>query len=136
MGNKKFYYLSFLLLASSFNSTSVIGQTENRNTAAIQQKANETPGDYWENEQIFEENKEKGHATYFPYATLQEMKDDKEHYEKPWVTTKSTLHQSLNGKWKFYFVDEPSKRPTTFWEEDYDVSSWDDIDVPSNWEMT
>lgn len=135
MGNKKFYYLSFLLLASSFNSTSVIGQTENRNTAAIQQKANETPGDYWENERIFEENKEKGHATYFPYATLQEMKDDKEHYEKPWVTTKSTLHQSLNGKWKFYFVDEPSKRPTTFWEEDYDVSSWDDIDVPSNWEM-
>lgn len=42
---------------------------------------------------------------------------------------------SLNGKWAFRFVSEPSQRPLDFYKDDYDVSSWDAIPVPSNWEM-
>ena len=43
--------------------------------------------------------------------------------------------KSLNGTWKFNLVSEPSLRPTTFFEENFDVSGWDEIPVPSNWEM-
>ena len=40
---------------------------------------------------------------------------------------------SLNGKWKFKFVPRPDEAPEAFWEQD--LSNWDEIEVPSNWEM-
>ena len=89
---------------------------------------------YWEDETIFEENKEKGHATYIPYPSRESMMAD-QYYETPWTTPESEYYMSLNGTWKFNLVDEPSKRPTDFFQDDYDVSSWDNLPVPSNWEM-
>lgn len=90
--------------------------------------------DYWENETIFSENKEDGHATYIPYPTRSQMMED-EYYNTPWTTPKSDYYMSLNGVWKFNFVDEPTKRPQDFYTASYDVSDWDDLPVPSNWEM-
>lgn len=90
---------------------------------------------YWEDETRFEENKEKGHATYTPYFSEAEMLADKEFYTTPWVYTQSKATMLLNGDWYFDFVPEPSKRPTDFYKEDFDVSSWVTIPVPSNWEM-
>lgn len=90
---------------------------------------------YWEDETRFEENKEKGHATYTPYYSEAEMTADKAFFDTPWVYTKSKATMLLNGDWYFNFVPEPSKRPTDFYKEDYDVSSWATIPVPSNWEM-
>lgn len=95
---------------------------------------NPQPGDYWENETIFKENKEDGHATYIPYSSTSSMKAD-DYYQTPWVQPASDLYQSLNGRWKFNFVDEPSKRPMTFYQEDFNASDWNEITVPSNWEM-
>ena len=89
----------------------------------------------WENEKIFAINKETGHATYIPYADVEEMRGDAEFYKTPWVDVKSSCVQSLNGTWKFNLVSEPSKRPLDFYKENFDVSSWDNIPVPSNWEM-
>ena len=93
-------------------------------------------GDYWENQQIFEENKETAHATFIPYVSTVAMKEDAA-YEKPWLTPEKADYLSLNGTWKFNFVPEPSQRPgkETFWADDADVSAWDNIDVPSCWEM-
>ena len=90
---------------------------------------------YWEDETMFAENKEKGHATYIPYCSEKCMVGDKDFYNTPWVDTKSGKVKSLNGDWFFHFVDKPSKRPLDFYKEDYDVSSWATIPVPSNWEM-
>ena len=90
---------------------------------------------YWENETIFAENKEQGHATYMPYASEQEMLADKKYYATPWTDVHSSRYCSLNGEWAFQLVSEPSQRPLDFYKEDYDVSSWDKIPVPSNWEM-
>ena len=90
---------------------------------------------YWEDETMFAENKEKGHATYIPYCSEKCMTGDKEFYNTPWVDTKSHKVRSLNGDWYFNYVPEPSKRPLDFYKEDYDVSSWNTIPVPSNWEM-
>ena len=41
---------------------------------------------------------------------------------------------SLNGTWKFNYADSPSGRPADFYQQDYDVTAWDDTPVPSNWE--
>ncbi len=89
----------------------------------------------WEDETIFAINKLPGVATYTPYPNESEMLADTEFLESPWVDTKSSLRSSLNGTWKFNLVSQPSERPLDFYKEDYDVSSWDTIPVPSNWEM-
>ena len=43
--------------------------------------------------------------------------------------------QCLNGDWKFYWVDAPSKAPADFYKEAYNVASWKTIKVPANWEL-
>lgn len=97
--------------------------------------AQTTWGDYWEDQSIFAVNKEVAHATTTPYATVAELKADATFFAHPWESTSSSRVKSLNGEWAFYFVDEPSKRPLDFYQEGYDVSGWDRIAVPSNWEM-
>ena len=47
----------------------------------------------------------------------------------------SGYYQSLNGNWKFAFAPKPADAIADFEAEDFDVSGWKDIDVPSNWEM-
>ena len=42
---------------------------------------------------------------------------------------------SLNGKWKFYWVADPSQRPADFYSANYNDASWDEIDVPSSWQV-
>ena len=91
--------------------------------------------DIWEDETVFGINKRNGHAFYMPYASESEMLADKEYYDTPWTTPKSSLYQNLNGQWKFSLVSEPSKRPDISGLTMADVVNWDEIPVPSNWEM-
>ncbi|MCL6218011.1 glycoside hydrolase family 2 TIM barrel-domain containing protein [Zunongwangia pacifica] len=49
--------------------------------------------------------------------------------------TASAFYQSLNGTWKFHVVQHPSERPKDFYSASLNDSSWDDITVPSNWEL-
>ena len=88
----------------------------------------------WENETIFAINKEPGHATYVPYASIELLKADK-NFDKPWLENSSSLYQTLNGKWKFNWVKQPSERPEKFYKSNFDVSDWKEITVPSCWEM-
>ncbi|MBQ8336128.1 MAG: DUF4981 domain-containing protein [Bacteroidaceae bacterium] len=90
---------------------------------------------YWEDETVFAENKERGVATYMPYNNVAEMLADAEYYATPWTEPVNSRYMTLNGTWKFNLVSEPSQRPLDFFENGYDVSSWDEIPVPSNWEM-
>lgn len=41
----------------------------------------------------------------------------------------------LNGMWKFHFAPEESQIPDDFYSVGYDCSTWDEIPVPSCWEM-
>ena len=88
----------------------------------------------WENEKVFAINKEPGHPTLIPYATEDEMIADAA-YERPWERTASSRHMLLNGKWKFSWAKAPGERPADFYKPSYNVSSWEEIDVPSSWEM-
>lgn len=89
----------------------------------------------WEDEQVFAINKLPGHAAFNPYRTEAEMLADGDFLRTPWLTPKSSVRMSLNGMWKFNLVSEPSKRPLDFFNTDFDASGWDEIPVPSNWEM-
>ena len=72
-------------------------------------------------------NKEPDHATLMPYASLKEALAANRHA--------SSFSRSLNGLWKFHWVDWPQKRPVNFYKADYDVSGWRDIKVPSCWQV-
>ena len=47
--------------------------------------------------------------------------------EGPWV-------RSLNGTWKFHWCAMPQDRPAGFHQEEFDLSGWGTIPVPSTWE--
>jgi beta-galactosidase len=81
----------------------------------------------WENEEIVGINKEKPRATFIPYERFEKALEGNR-YE-------SECLKMLNGKWHFNWSPDPDHRPVDFYAEEYDVSSWNQIDVPSNWQL-
>ena len=81
----------------------------------------------WENPEMIGQNKEAPHATLISFndeaSALEGLKKD------------SPNILSLDGIWKFNLVKSPDQRPYWFFKNDYDTRDWDDIPVPSNWEM-
>jgi beta-galactosidase len=80
----------------------------------------------WENCAVIGRNKEPYHNTLIPYPDKRSILQNKK---------KSPFYVDLNGNWKFHWVKKPSDRPVDFYKEDYDVSDWAEIDVPSNWQL-
>ena len=81
----------------------------------------------WENPEIYGINKEAPRAYFIPYLKDSDVIEDKH--------SKSPFYKSLNGDWSFNLVTKPSERPYYFFKTDYDVSNWDTIKVPANWEL-
>ncbi|TKG94918.1 DUF4981 domain-containing protein [Puteibacter caeruleilacunae] len=80
----------------------------------------------WEDQSVYEINKEKPHAHFVPFESeAKAVANDK---------NASAYYKSLNGKWKFNLVKKPTDRPYYFFKADYDDADWDMIDVPANWE--
>ena len=77
--------------------------------------------------EIVSVNTLKPHCTLLPYSDPASSFIDNKSLS-PWYKT-------LDGKWKFNWVPKPSDRPVDFYKSGYDVSSWDDIEVPSDWQM-
>ncbi len=72
-------------------------------------------------------NRMDARATFTPYDTFEEaVKND---------PSASRRILSLNGMWKFHWAGNPEGRPTGFEREGYDVSGWDEIPVPSQWQF-
>lgn len=81
----------------------------------------------WENPAVVGLNKESAHCTYIPFADRDSvLKNDR---------TASPYFLSLNGTWKFNWVRKPADRPMDFFSKDFDMSLWETIQVPSNWEL-
>ncbi|MFO7795176.1 MAG: glycoside hydrolase family 2 TIM barrel-domain containing protein [Promethearchaeati archaeon] len=80
----------------------------------------------WENPEVIGVNKLDAHNTSIPFENIKSCFNP---------SKKSDFYHSLNGKWKFKWVKKPSERPINFFKRNYNVNSWDDIDVPSNWQM-
>lgn len=81
----------------------------------------------WENPSIIERNKEKPHATLMLFdKAANVIKDD---------YAQSPYYHSLNGIWKFVYADKYADRVQNFYEPGLNDSKWNDIEVPSNWEL-
>lgn len=109
----RFAGLSMLLAASTFFLFAQPGICEDQHD--------------WENPAVIGINKEPAHCTLIPYGSL----------ENALIGTQeaSLNYKSLNGNWKFHWVSKPADRPQDFFKPDFDVSSWNEIPVPSNWQM-
>ncbi len=80
----------------------------------------------WENEQVFGRHKEEPRATAMVYPSERlAMADQRD--TSPWF-------QSLNGPWRFHWSADPDHRPTDFFQSEYDVTAWEQITVPGNWQ--
>lgn len=81
----------------------------------------------WNNPNVISINTEPPRATFMPYDNLNmALRGD-------YINSKSFI--LLNGQWKFNWSAKPSERPSEFYKPNYDVSSWDQIPVPANWQM-
>ncbi|MDR1517191.1 MAG: DUF4981 domain-containing protein [Dysgonamonadaceae bacterium] len=81
----------------------------------------------WENPEIFGINREAPRVSAFPYSDENQAVAD--------IMQSSPYFLSLDGVWKFNWHKRPEDKPKDFHKEGYDVSKWDNINVPGNWEM-
>lgn len=81
----------------------------------------------WENPQLFEQNKERPHVGFMLYDKKQEVVADD--------YARSPYYKSLNGTWKFAYVDKHADREKEFYKTELNDFKWSNIPVPSNWEI-
>jgi beta-galactosidase len=92
----------------------------------------------WENETVVGIHKEPGRTSGLSFDTVKaaikgvQWNTPRQLVQKRYA---SDYFQSLNGDWRFHWVARPDERPADFYRSDYDVSGWDTITVPSNWEI-
>ena len=91
------------------------------------------------NQSKVSDHKEDAHATFIPYASVEQMKADTKHYAEPWQQPDESKAEyiNLNGTWKFKYVAGTSSGPgsSDFYAKDLNDNSWDTIRVPLSWEM-
>lgn len=79
------------------------------------------------NPEIFQLNRMKAHVQIMNYDTLEKAIEGHRY--------SSNNIMSLNGKWKFSFAENPDKKEDSFYKEEYNTEKWDEIEVPSNWQL-
>jgi beta-galactosidase len=82
----------------------------------------------WENPEVFQINREEPTATFYSYPNSDEALKNESWESSPY-------YKSLNGTWQFYYADSVQARPIDFHKSTFDTSNWDEIEVPSNWEL-
>ncbi|MCK9252128.1 MAG: DUF4981 domain-containing protein [Clostridiales bacterium] len=88
-------------------------------------KASDRP--FWQDPGQLDANRLPSRADFFVYQ-------DRESAECG-QRGESGYYRPLNGPWSFLYLTDPGAVPEDFIEPDYDDSDWDQIPVPSNWQM-
>ena len=91
------------------------------------QKQEAPTGWEWQSPDSVAVNKLQPHAWFFSFRNIDEARKV--------LPENSSYWKSLDGMWKFHWAPNPDERPKDFFRTDYDVSKWDDIKVPMNWNM-
>ena len=81
----------------------------------------------WESPTELSLNKEQPKAWFFLF--------DSEESARKVLPENSAYYLSLDGTWKFNWVKHPEERPADFYKTEFDVSAWDDVEVPMNWNV-
>ncbi len=81
----------------------------------------------WESPMELALNKEQPKGWFFTFAN--------EESARKVLPENSEYYLSLDGLWCFNWVANPWERPADFFKPDYDVSAWDKVQVPMNWNV-
>lgn len=81
----------------------------------------------WQNPEVTDLGTEAPHASFCPYPDAAGA--------LTFEPEKSACRLSLNGVWKFKWCRNPFETPNGFFDAGFDASSWDDLPVPSNWQV-
>ena len=73
---------------------------------------------------VFQVNRLDAHSDHVAYASATEA-----------AAGESSLRQSLDGQWQFFWSKCPAQRPAMFWQEEYDDSAFGTIRVPGHMEL-
>lgn len=78
--------------------------------------------DWLENPEVFRVNRIDAHSDHWFYEKMEELQ----------LEDNMPLKQSLNGKWRFSYSENPSLRLKDFYKEDFDVNGFGYIEVPGH----
>lgn len=84
-------------------------------------------GSEWQQPDNVAYNKEMPRATFYYFPDVESARKV--------LPENSSYTMSLDGTWKFKWVPEPSLRDSSFYKPSSSVAAWDDIEVPSNWNI-
>ncbi len=84
-------------------------------------------GNEWQSPEELSLNKEYPRAWFFSFKDRDSARKVLPENSEYWLT--------LNGEWRFNWAPNPDERPKDFFKDSFDVSSWDNIEVPSNWNI-
>lgn len=84
-------------------------------------------GNEWESPELLALNKEQPHAWFLAFTDTESARRLLPEHSDYWL--------SLDGVWKFHWVGNPEERPVDFHKTDYDVSGWDEVKVPMQWNV-
>lgn len=90
-------------------------------------KVTSPAGNEWQSPQELSLNKEQPRAWFFSFQNTESARKVLPEYSDYW--------KSLNGEWKFHFAKNPGERPENFYQENFSASDWENISVPSNWNV-
>lgn len=82
---------------------------------------------YWQDIQVVAVNKEYPRTSFMTYDDRAKALTSR--FEN------SRYYSLLNGTWKFFFVDSYKDLPANITDPSTSTESWDDIQVPGNWEV-
>ncbi len=77
----------------------------------------------WENPRVFRVGAEPSTATMMIYDSVSKALSAQSREDSPWFMT-------LDGQWKFEWVDHPEKRTKDFCQNWYSVNRWETMEVP------
>lgn len=89
--------------------------------------SNRSQAEDWHNLACLQKKRLVDRASFFSYADEQAALS-LEHEKTPFV-------MFLNGTWKFACYPPPAEAPENFHQEDFVVDQWNDLPVPSCWQM-
>lgn len=81
----------------------------------------------WQDPEVNAVNRASMHTNFFAYESIEASANG--------MKEKSTNYLPLNGIWKFHWVKDSDGRPTDFWKIGFNDKGWDDLAVPSVWEL-
>ena len=81
----------------------------------------------WENPEVFQIGTERPRASFFPY--------EQEDLARAGDLALASNHLSLDGEWRFHWSASLNEGPSGFHAPGFEVSGWDLIPVPANWEL-